>query len=382
VQVDYTYPITGNSTLETGIKGNFNEITSSVAMNVYDLSAGEYIFDPLQSYNFRYSLDIFAAYVSTNFKLFNWLDLKPGVRYEYSDIGISYPGASVPSYGTLVPSILLAHSFGENRSLQLTYSRRIRRPDYNNLNPFVNRSDPYNIETGNVLLRPEVGERIELGYNTGLGKGGNMKISLTKRIDTRDIEPITTFYPLYTAGDSTYSNVSVTTSENIGSDNTTGLNIFAAIPVSSRLNLRTNLMLFNGYMVRDQGGERISTGFSFRGNMNATWQLPRKFLAEFFGFWRSGGKGIQGREPQFYIYNLALRKLFWNDNGSFGFTATNFLSRNIRQISTVTTGNSTSRNVRELPFRSFGLSFSYKFGKIQSKKDKNNEEEGFDRGLD
>ncbi len=381
LSADYKYPVNSTSSFEAGVRGTFTDITSSVGMSVYDPLTREYVFDPLQSYDLGYTLYVYAAYLSVSFRLFNWLDIKPGARYEYSDIGIDYSGASVPSYGTIVPSLLLSHSFGENKSLQLSYSRRIRRPDYNDLNPFINRSDPYNIETGNILLKPEVGERIELGYNTGFSKGGNLRITLSQRIDSREIDRITTFYPSYAIGDSIYRNVSVTTNENLGSEYNTGINIFSSIPLTSKFNLRGNMMVFYNYLVSDRIGN-ISTGFRFRGNLNATWQLPSKFMLELSGFWRSGGKGIQGREAHFYIYNIAFRKLFWSDNGSLGVIATNIISRDIRQVSTITTDNSTSRNVQAIPFRSFGISFTYKFGKMRSRQERNNDEESLGGGGD
>lgn len=375
--IDYTYPFSESSTLEAGFKGTFNDITSLVNVSVFNSPENTYTFDPLQSYNLGYKLNVYAGYVSAGFSLFKWLDIKPGARYEYSDISIDYPGASVPSYGTLVPSILLSHNFSQNKSLQFTYSRRIRRPGYNDLNPFINRSDPYNIETGNILLKPEVGERFELGYNMGFGKGGNLKLTLSQGIDSREIERLTAFYPQYMIGDSLYRNVSVATNENIGSDYNTGFNLYGSIPVTSKFSLRTNLMVFYGYLMSNQSQGNITTGFRFRGNLNASWQLPEKFMLELFGFWRSGGKNIQGREPQFYIYNVALRKLFWNDKGSLGFVATNVLRKDIRQVTTITTDYSASKNVRELPFRSFGVSFTYKFGKMQNRPDRNNEEDSF-----
>lgn len=365
--VDYVHPFTNTTTLEAGLKSTFNNITSSVSVNVYNPVSNTYVFDPLQSYDLGYTLNVYAAYLSVGFRIFDLLDIKPGARYEYSDISIDFPGASVPSYGTLVPSMLVSYNFAENKSLQLTYSRRIRRPDYGDLNPFINRSDPYNIETGNVLLKPEVGDRIELGYNTGFSKGGNLRITLSQRIDSREIDDLTTFYPVYTIGDSVYRNVSVTTNVNIGSEYNTGINVFTSVPITPKFSLRGNFMLFHTYLETADREEPFSTGFRFRGNMNATWQLPSKFVAELFGFFRSGGKDLQGRQPQFYIYNFALRKMFWNDNASFGLTATNVLQKNIRQVRTITTENSVSRNVREIPFRSFGVSFTYKFGKMQSR---------------
>lgn len=379
IQADYVLPLSETSSFEAGIKGTFNDITSSVSVEVYNPESDSYIFDPLQSYNLGYSLDVYAAYVSAGFRLFNWLDLKTGARYEYSDISIDYPGASVPSYGTLVPSVLLSHNFSERNSLQLSYTRRIRRPDYRDLNPFVNRSDPYNIETGNVLLSPESGERIELSFSSGFATGGNLRLTLAQRIDSREIEDITNFYPEYVIGDTVYRNVSVRTLENIGSEYSTGFNVFGSLPVTSKLNFRTNMGLFHTYLATDRREGNFSTGFRFRGNLNATWQMPKDFRLEFFGFWRSGGKSIQGREPSFYIYNFALRKLFWNDTGSLGVTATNIFSRGIRQVTTITTENSVSTNTRELPFRSFGVSFTYRFGKMQNgeRENRNNDVDSF-----
>lgn len=383
IQVDYVNPLNETTTLEAGLKGIFNDLTSTTSVEVFDPDLGDYVFDPLQSYELGYSLNVYAAYISAGFRVLNWLDIKPGARYEYSDISIDYPGASVPSYGTLVPSVLLSHNFNDKQSLQLTYTRRIRRPGYNDLNPFINRSDPYNFETGNVLLRPEVGERIELGFNTGFAKGGNLRITLAQRIDSREIEDISTFYPTFTVGDSVYSNILLTTKDNVGSEYNSGVNLFGSIPITSKLNVRSNLGLFYGYLESTTSIGSMATGFRFRGNLNATWQLPRKFMLEAFGFWRSGGKGIQGRDPQFYIYNFGIRKLFWNDNGSLGLTATNVFRREIRQVSTIATENSTLRNVRELPFRSFGISFSYKFGKMQERQNRNdNDFDSFGGGGD
>lgn len=377
ISADYAFPIDSTTSLEAGVKGTFRNINSNADVNVFDPASGQFVFDPVQSYHLGYNLDIYAAYLSFGFRLFKWLDLKAGARYEYSGISISYPGASVPSYGTFVPSIVLSHSFKQDKSMQLSYSRRINRPDYNELNPFINRSDPYNIETGNLLLKPEISDRIELSYNTGVLKGGNLKITLSERINSHQIEDFTTFYPVYMVGDSVYRNVSVRTFENIGSEYNTGLNLFGSVPVTPKLTLRGNLMLFHTFITDNPDVGNLSTGFRFRGNLNATWQLPRKLSLEFFGFWRSAGRDIQGREPQFYIYNFALRKLFWNDNGSFGLTATNIFRRDIKQVRTITTANSVSTNIRELPFRSFGVSFTYKFGKMHEKQNRENESDTF-----
>ena len=129
------------------------------------------------------------------FKLFNFLNVKAGARYEYTDVNIDFPNTSVPAYGTFVPSVVLSHDFSKTQSLKLAYGKRIERPEYRELNPFINLSDPYNISTGNPLLKPEIGNNFELGYSNTFKKGGNIYISLIERINTQDVKQVTTFYP-------------------------------------------------------------------------------------------------------------------------------------------------------------------------------------------
>ena len=166
--VDYAHPVNENFLIETGLKATYQNLTSIADVKVFSPSANEYTNDPLQSYNLKYNMKIFAGYLSTSFKLFNFLDLKPGVRYEYTDVGIDYPNTSIPSYGIFVPSAVVSHSFDANKTLELAYSKRIERPEYRELNPFINRSDPYNITTGNLFLKPEIGNNVELSYKTRL----------------------------------------------------------------------------------------------------------------------------------------------------------------------------------------------------------------------
>jgi len=103
------------------------------------------------------------------------------------------------------------------------------------LNPFINLSDPYNISTGNPLLKPEIGNNFELGYSNTFKKGGNIYISLIERINTSDIKSVTTFYPTYLIGDSTYTNVSVANRQNIGEEYNTGISTSGSYPYNYKI---------------------------------------------------------------------------------------------------------------------------------------------------
>jgi ferric enterobactin receptor len=377
LSIDYAHPVNKSFLIETGAKMVNENITSIANVSVLDTSRNEYVSDAFQSYSLNYKMNVYAGYLSTNFKLSDWLNLKVGARYEYTEVKIDLSNTSIPSYGTFVPSVILSHDFNKGQSLKLAYGKRIERPEYRDLNPFINLSDPYNITTGNLLLRPEIGNNFELGYSNTFKKGGNIYISLIERINTSDIKSVTTFYPAYLIGDSTYTNVSVNNRQNIGEEYNTGISASGSYPITTKLNMRGNLMVMHRYTVNNTGIGDQSSGLRVRFNMNATYQLNKDLVFELFGFYSSATQNIQGKTPQFFIYNFALRKLFWDKKASFGFTATNPFNKYVRQLSTISAESYTSTNIRMMPLRSFGISFMYKFGKLEFSKKKEEEDNNF-----
>jgi ferric enterobactin receptor len=375
VSIDYTHPVNKDISVETGAKMVYQNLISNADVTVFDPASDLFINDAVQSYTLNYKMKVYAGYLSGSFKLFNYLNVKVGGRYEHTDVKIDYPNSVIPSYGTFVPSVVLSHDFSKTQSLKLAYGKRIERPEYRELNPFINLSDPYNISTGNLLLKPEVGHNIELGYSSTFKKGGNINISLIERINTHDIKQMTTYYANYQIGDSIYNNVSVTTNQNVGSEYNSGISISGSYPVTSKLNLRGNLMVSHRYLVTNQSTGNFSTGIRTRFNLNASYQLPKDLVMELFGFYSSAAKNIQGKSPQFFVYTFAFRKLFWDKKASFGFTATNPLSKYVRQVTTISTDSYTSRNIRQMPIRSFGINFTYKFGKLEFSKNRERGEE-------
>ena len=69
--------------------------------------------------------------------------------------------------------------------------------------------------------------------------------------------------------------------------------------------------------------------------------------------------------------------MFWDKKASFGFTATNPFNKYIRQVTTITTESYTSNVVRQMPLRSFGISFMYKFGKMEFSKSKEEDDNNY-----
>ena len=92
-------------------------------------------------------------------------------------------------------------------------------------------------------------------------------------------------------------------------------------------------------------------------------------MAEVFGNYNMGIRW-QGRQASNYSYTIAARKQMWNKKASIGFVGVNIFNKYIKQTSQQLSDNIVSDNFRNIPYRSFGISFTYKFGKIKFSKPK------------
>jgi outer membrane receptor protein involved in Fe transport len=379
IQADYSHPFSDNLKLETGGKMDARKITSNTQAFALNPSNESYYTDTIQTNSMVYDRYVYAGYASLAFPIGKFLDVKSGVRYEWTRTEANYfksPQAAIPSYGIWAPSIFLSHKLSESQSISASYSKRIQRPGYRWLNPFVNVSDPKNISQGNPLLKPEISNNFQLAYNINFEKGGSFNTVAFYNQSRQDIQPYVVYYPTYQVGDSLYENVSVTTPENVGTENNYGLNFYGSIPFTNKLNVRTNLAFYYRYIENAIVVGQNITSFNYRVNMNISYQLNENLVMEAFGNFNSPRNEVQGKFPSFTSYNFALRKLVWKKKGSFGFTTTNPFNEYVNQTTAVKGEGFVLNSTRKIPFRSFGISFMYKFGKLEFKKEKEREDRG------
>jgi outer membrane receptor protein involved in Fe transport len=373
IRLDYTEPFGDKVRLETGGRIQLRQITSNSPVYSFDDSSGLYPYNTSQSDSLIYNRRVYAGYTSLTFPAFHFLDVKAGLRFERTTTGASFTGEAnpdIPAYNSWVPSIILSHSFPHDQTFKLSFARRLQRPDYRDLNPYTNASDPLNLTRGNPLLQPEDAYNFELGYSKSFDEGSALNIVAFYHRSDHDIQPFIQYYTSFTLGDSVYTNVSVSTPMNIGSENNYGVNIYGSVPLGKKLNLRTNISVFDRYIVTGSLGGPPVNSFNYRVNLNASYQFSPTMIGEFFGNFRSARNEIQGRYPSFTSYNLAVRKQFWNKKASIAFTTTNPFNLYVNQATAVSGTGFTLNSLRRIPFRSFGVNFTWKFGKLEFKKDK------------
>jgi len=374
--IDYVQPISEKFKLETGVKNEEIKINSAADVYSYNKGLNSFMIDPKQSYSLNYKRDVYSYYLSSSFSIGKILDVKAGGRYEYTVTKADYSTAhnvAVPSYSKFAPSFIVSHSFSKSQILKLSYSYRIERPEYRELNPFVNLSDPHNISMGNPSLRPEIGNNFELGYNLTFEKGSNINLSLIYRKNSDDITNYSTYYPIYKIGDSIYNDVTVSTRKNINAEERTGGNISGTLAVNNKLTFRSNTFLFNQRVTDNANGGIVRSSFGYRLNLNGTYLVNKDLAFEFFGNFRSKETSIQGSQTSFISYNMAMKKQLFNKKLSIGLTAANPFGKYVNQTRETFGSNFQQVSLRQVPFRSFGISVLYKFGKLEFKKSKDDD---------
>src|SRR5207302_589987 len=130
-------------------------------------------------------------------------------------------------------------------------------------------------------------------------------------------------------------------------------------------NLRSNMMVANRHIINNFLPGAITNGFEYRLNLNVSYQFNNDLAFEFFCNYNSSVMNVQGRQPSFIFYIMSFSKQFMNKKASLALTAANPFNKYVGQRSELTGPNFTSISFRQIPLRSFGLSFTYKCGKLE-----------------
>jgi len=164
-KVDYTKPLTKSIKLETGAKFSDVKTDNDLEAQKQD-TLGNFINDTTRTNRFIYDEKITAAYVNLS-KTFKNTSIQVGLRAEYTtsrgDL-VTQDSVAERKYLNLFPSFFFNHTFNDKNEVSLSYSRRIDRPDYSSLNPFVYYLDQYTYSEGNPFLRPQYTNNFEFDY--------------------------------------------------------------------------------------------------------------------------------------------------------------------------------------------------------------------------
>lgn len=372
LQADYVLPMNNTFKLESGAKYIMRRINTT--NDIYSPQGDDFVFNSLASSTYGYNQNVGAAYSVLTINLPKNYSILAGLRDEYTTID-GNPNSVSPKnipftqdYNTLIPSLTFQKKLTATQTIKLGYSKRITRPSLQFLNPYVDSTNILAQKVGNPKLNPEVSQTIELGYNTFIS-ASVINLSAYYKHTSGLIEGIAT--PVSVTVNGIQQGGTLTTFQNIGNNNSFGGSFFGSITPFKILTIQGSI---NAYTYKpDPAGifnlaqSSNGTYVQYGGFMRGTLTLPKDFVVESFAFGSSARRTIQGTNPAFSIFGMGFKKQFDKKKYSLGVNVIQPFSNYKDFNSNITSKGLTQVSRFQYPFRSFGLTFSYNFGKLNFK---------------
>jgi outer membrane receptor protein involved in Fe transport len=306
VQTDYADPLTDKIKIETGLRASFRNFTS-FNDNYVQGSNGQYYLLTGLSNNYKFNDALYAGYITFAQQL-KKINYQLGLRAESS----SYTGnlmSKNQKFNTdyplsLFPSAFVSYKINDKQDMQLNYSRKVNRPNFFQLIPFIDYSDSLNLSVGNPKLVPEFTNLIELSYSNQY-KAGNTFLATAYFRNTNNL--ITRYqYKDANPNPAKTDSVIISTYANANRSYTVGFEMTGKNKLAKWWDLTTNLNLFNSTIkAGNLGGGGSSSQFSWFAKINNNFKLPKNFSIQFSGDYTAktlvapGGGGNRGMGMMF-----------------------------------------------------------------------------------
>lgn len=367
IQADYQTPVGTNQLLEFGGKAIMRKVSSDYTS--FQATGATDPYTPVPNSNlsnvFTYNQDIGAAYFSYLYSTKSGYSFKAGTRYEYTVINANFANekgpVEIPSYSVMVPSLNISKRL-KNGTVKAAYNRRIQRPSIQFLNPNIQFSNPYNISTGNPNLGPEYTNNYELSYSTAV-KSTNLSFSAFVRNTDNAIQSIRSVI----SNDLSNPDTLATTYQNIGREDAYGGSVFANVNISSKLMMNFGTDIYYAVLNNNDPNPDFTasnSGWVANFRLFGSYTIKNGWGLQFFSFYRGPQVTLQGKQGNFYVYSLAVRKEFANKKASIGVGAEQFLMSAMRIENTTKSSTIDQKSVTELFNTNVKVTFSYRIGKM------------------
>ncbi len=299
-KADYQYYPSQNTTIESGAKFVTSTLDNDVV--VTNLVSNEWVTDNKYTSYSSMNEQVAAAYSSISLKLKNNYHLSGGLRYEYTQTVISTPTERYlinRKYGYFFPSVFFKKDLSKEREIQFSYSRRITRPTYNDIAPFVFFFGPNTFSAGNTSLWPSISDAVQLSYR--------YQHWITSLQFSHSQREISFFQPEIERGTSN----TIYRSQNMRYLNTLSLSTSYSFHIANWWEVQTNLS--GRYQIIESSNLPVNIALTVYGinvDLKNMIKLPKDILIEVSGFYQSKTfLGISQRRPLGSI-NAAVQKKF------------------------------------------------------------------------
>lgn len=389
IQLDYVRPYGKAGKLELGARAQLRELENKQGNYFWNAATQQFVAISSATANYRNNDDVYAGYVSYGNQVKDF-GYKVGLRGESS----KYVGELtdtkkefVNKYPlSLFPSLFLSQKLNKNNEVQLSYTRRINRPFFMQLIPFIDSTDQLNWSRGNAALRPEFTNSLEASYSKTYKGNNNFLASVYYKYST---DLITSYRDTIQSVDGKRP---ITTYINANSSRSVGMEFTSQNQLKKWWDLTSNLNVYNAFINTDNIlGYSQDAIWSYFAKFNSNFKLPKNYTVQFSGTYQSktniavsqGGGGMggpggggppgmgggaqsaaQGYLKPNYGFDLAFRKSFLKQNAASVTFSINDVFRTrvfAQHIETPFFIQDTRRRPDSPMFR---INFAFRFGKM------------------
>lgn len=352
-KMDYIHPLKKGAKIEAGLKSSFVETDNTAGY--YSLVGITKTPDYEKTNRFDYKENINAAYLNFNKEMKKW-SIQSGLRLENTNYeGNQFGNPTKPdsafkrSYTSLFPTLFVGYNPTEKNQFSFSYGRRINRPDYEDLNPFLFFLDKYTYGAGNPFLKPMYSHVLEASHTYKQMFTTTLNYSYTKDL----------FNEVFRQKDF----ATIVSQGNYGSMEDASISVNAQVPVGKVWN--TNIYTeakYNRFKGLLNGDDVDVSATTFLVNVNNQFKFKKGWSAEVSGWYRT--KGVEGQLliKSLGQLNTGVQKQVIKNKGTLKLTVNDVLrTRNPR--GEINFQNTEARFRQYSDNRTVTLSFSYRFGK-------------------
>lgn len=388
VQTDYVLPLEKNSQFEAGFRGNYSTLISDYKVEEDILGDNNFTINTNFTNILEYKENVSALYSQFGSKI-NKFSYLLGLRFEDSKIVINQLATqdfNTKKYNNFFPSAFLTYEIKDGSSVSLSYSKRITRPRDRFINPFSSISSNTNLFQGNPDLNPALSDAFDLGFLQKWNKV-TLNTSLYYNKTSGSFQVVRIESGRF-VGDNP---VIINTPFNLATDNKIGFEFTLNYSPYKWWKLNGNFNYFNNktdgtYTYTKASNEVATIDFN---NQSSTWftrltskfNLPYKVDFQVNGTYNAPQKVAQGINKGNASANLALSKDVLKDKGTVTFNINDvFNSR--KRISDLSLPTVQSYSEMQWRQRQFTISFTYRFNKAKTEREKNQKRENDNGGED
>lgn len=356
-KTDYVHPFSKTMKLETGLKTAFVNTDNNV---IYQRDSGTgWKTDQQRTNHFIYKENVNAAYAIFTASVKKW-EFTGGVRVENTNASGTQKlndSSFTRNYTNVFPNAGAAYSLNEINQFSFAYSRRIRRPDYNDLNPFIFFLDSLTYGQGNPYLQPEFSNRFELSHTHNRFLTTTFSFTQTDNIITQILKQ------------NTEKRTTFQTTENFSRMRQFGISVSVNRQLAKWWNINVYSGVFNNNYdgLYNDGIKNIPVSINVSrldGNLTNSFNFANTWTGELSGWFNSNpSEGLLIARPMGAM-NVAIGKQIWNKKATVKVGVRDILrTANFRGSSRYADVDLQVWNDRRRDNRQYTISFNYKFGK-------------------